>query len=281
MKRRRPKLPDFDKPPVVEVYLSVQFEPLRGFDAACMHAFWQQLNSEFPNAKYQPTLAHEIEQFGGSPGQLGIQQIQLLQIQEMQVRLALTSTDSARLIQIQADRFVHNWRKTTPDANYPRYEAIRERFESHFEVFSRVLTDRGLGSPKIDQCEVSYINHIPASGAIGGFPEAPRVFRQLQDVSEADSLPPLEDVGVRARYTLRDARNDPFARLHTLMQPATISGPEDRVFVFTLLVRGHPSEPTLNSALEFCDLGRSTIVRAFAALTTPEMHKVWGRRDAA
>jgi hypothetical protein len=49
------------------------------------------------------------------------------------------------------------------------------------------------------------------------------------------------------------------------MQPTTVTGPEDRKFLFTLLVRGRPNQPTLDSALEFCDLGRITIVRAFDA----------------
>jgi uncharacterized protein (TIGR04255 family) len=280
MRRSRSDLPDFDNPPVVEVYLSVQFEPLRDFDAGHLSVCWQELREEFPKAKNQLPLAHELEQFGTLPERPTFAQIQF-GVPELQVRLALTSIDDARLVQIQADRFVHNWRKATPDASYPRYEVIRERFENYFRMFSQTLSTHGLGQPKFDQCEVSYINHIPASEQVGGFPAAARVFRQLQDVREADSLPPLEDIGVRARYVLRDAKEDPIGRLHTLMQPVRINGPEDRVFLFTLLVRGRPAEPTLDSALEFCDLGRVTIVRAFAALTTPEMHKLWGRRDAA
>lgn len=283
MRQSRPTdLPDFDYPPVVEVYLSLQFEPIRGFDAGHQNACWEELRAEFPKAKHQPPLAHELEHFGGLPEGPAFAQIQFqLRVPEMPVRLALTSSDDARLVQIQADRFVHNWRKAAPDASYPRYEVIRERFEKHFMAFARILGTHGLGEPKIDQCEVSYINQIPATEGNGGFAGAARVFRQLQQASEAVSLPPLEDVGVRARYTLRDANGEPLGRLHTLMQPTTVTGAEDRKFLFTLLVRGRPNQPTLDSALEFCDLGRITIVRAFDALTTPEMHKLWGRRDAA
>jgi uncharacterized protein (TIGR04255 family) len=280
MRKPRPAdLPDFDDPPVVEVYLSAQFEPISGFDAGHLGACWEEFHSQFPKAKHQPVLAHELEHFGAFPISPAFQIP--LRLPDIQVRLALTSDDEAQLIQIQADRFVHNWRKIGSDAAYPRYEAIREQFETYFKTFCRILDAHNLDAPKIDQCEVSYINHIPASAERGGHAGAPRVFRQLQLMQDTEPLPETEDIGVRARYILRDENNAPFARLHTLMQPAAINGPDDRVFLFSLLVRGRPAAPTIASSFDFYDLGRSVIVRAFAALTTPEMHKAWRRRDAA
>jgi len=277
MRQPRPAdLPDFDDPPVVEVYLSVQFEPIVEFDAGRLNACWNELRSEFPRAKHQLVLGHELEQFGGAPAQ-PTPPVQLWSL-EVPVRLALTSADGARLIQIQADRFVHNWRKIAVAAPYPRYEEIRERFEAYFATFNRVLGGYGLDLPRIDQCEISYINRIPAIESRGSLAGADRVFRQLQAVQNAGDLPVLEDVGVRARYVLSSNRNDPFARLHTLMQP--LPSAEERAFLFSLLVRGRPAIPTTEGALDFFDLGRVTIVRAFAALTTPAMHKIWGRKDA-
>jgi hypothetical protein len=90
-------------------------------------------------------------------------------------------------------------RKVAPDASYPRYEVIRERFEKHFMAFARILGTHGLGAPKIDQCEVSYINQIPATEDNGGFyfePVPPRLARNT-------IIESTFEVGRRFRCTMR------------------------------------------------------------------------------
>ena len=48
-----------------------------------------------------------------------------------------------RLIQLQADRFIHNWRKVTGKEEYPRYEAIRDEFIDRWDEFCMFLGDQG------------------------------------------------------------------------------------------------------------------------------------------
>ena len=45
------------------------------------------------------------------------------------------------------------------------------------------------------------------------------------------------------------------------------------MYVFQLTARGQAGE-----SFEFLDLGRKWIVKSFAALTTPQMHRVWKRK---
>ena len=40
------------------------------------------------------------------------------------------------------------------------------------------------------------------------------------------------------------------------------------------------ADESLEATLDFFAEGREVIVRAFTDLTTPEMHKEWGRTDA-
>jgi hypothetical protein len=44
----------------------------------------------------------------------------------------------------------------------------------------------------------------------------------------------------------------------------------------TLTARGRPLASSLDGVLGFLDLGRASIVRTFAALRTPAMHREWG-----
>jgi uncharacterized protein (TIGR04255 family) len=275
-------LPDFRLPPVVEVYLSIQFEPISGFDATLMSACCSEFAATFPKVRYQQPLGHDLEVFSPSPPVLPAFQLQIGGTADISVRLALTSADGARLLQIQSDRLVHNWRRQGSETNYPRYEAIREAFEEHAKTFLGLVARSGLADPVIDQCEISYINRIEAPVDSGGYAGADRVFSQLRSTDRRDSLPRLEDLGFRARYIIEDGDHRPIGRLHTLAQPEFRDGnATPPAFRFNLMTRGRPSLPTLNSSMNFFDLGRRTIVRAFAALTTPEMHQLWGRTDVA
>jgi uncharacterized protein (TIGR04255 family) len=272
-------LPDFRNPPVVEVYLSIQFEPIFGFDATLLSAIGAEFAPLFPKMRHQQPLGHDIETFGAAPAAPQAFQFQIGGLPDINVRLALTSTDDARLLQVQSDRFVHNWRRTGGEADYPRYETIREAFEVHSRRFFGIIARARLAAPVIDQCEISYINDIEVPIEMGGYTGASRVFSQLRLPTARDSLPPLEDLGIRARYIVEDDDRRPIGRLHTLANP--VPGAKPDRFRFNLLTRGRPAAPTLDAALGFFDLGRRTIVRAFAALTTPEMHKIWGRADVA
>jgi hypothetical protein len=49
------------------------------------------------------------------------------------------------------------------------------------------------------------------------------------------------------------------------------------ILVMNLTARGEPAEPTNEGVLSFVDRGREMIVRGFASITSPEMHKVWRR----
>jgi uncharacterized protein (TIGR04255 family) len=281
MQARPAELPDFRNPPVVEVYLSIQFEPIAGFDGTLLSKCYGEFSAAFPKVRYQQPLGHDLEVFGAAVAPVRPTTLQFQIAPDLDVRLALTSEDGARLLQIQPDRLVHNWRRQGKETDYPRYESIREAFDTHTRTFFTLLARLGLPDPVIDQCEISYINNIELPPEQGGGVSASRIFSQLQAASTRDSLPELEDMGLRARYIVRDGERRAVGRLHTLTQPTYQAVNPRPAYRFNLMVRGQPSAPTLDGALAFFDLGRRSIVCAFAALTTPEMHKLWGRTDVA
>ena len=78
-------------------------------------------------------------------------------------RLWMVNDNDTRLIQVQPDRLVVNWRKVGGDDVYPRYEAIREQFTAVVDKFSAFLAEQELDELRVNQCEITYINHIPVS----------------------------------------------------------------------------------------------------------------------
>src|SRR5215211_94385 len=65
-------LPDFDRPPVIEVILSMQFATLEKLKSVHMGLLWERFRSEYPDVSEQATINAVFETFGApQPSQLG------------------------------------------------------------------------------------------------------------------------------------------------------------------------------------------------------------------
>ena len=81
------------------------------------------------------------------------------------------------MIQIQNDRFIKNWRKCGENEEYPRYaKTVKPAFERDFREFLAFLADENLGAVKVNQCEVTYVNHIVAGDGWSNWDEFDKVF---------------------------------------------------------------------------------------------------------
>jgi hypothetical protein len=60
-------LPNFSRPPISEVALSIQFASIARFQNSYVGLLWERLRNEYPNVSEQPPLAAAFETFGGAP----------------------------------------------------------------------------------------------------------------------------------------------------------------------------------------------------------------------
>ena len=185
--------------------------------------------------------------------------------------------DQTKLIQIQPDRFIHNWRKRQGDEEYPRYKVLKETLKAKLETFQTFLEREDLGTLSPNQCEVTYVNHVvlPEEKKHGHLNEI------LAPVSlqHSDSfLSSTEESRVTLRYVIKDDEGKPIGRLHIEAEPAYRISDGLPMYVLTLTARGAPLGPSVEDALKFLDIGREWVVRGFAAVTTAEMHEEWGRK---
>jgi uncharacterized protein (TIGR04255 family) len=268
---RPPDLPDFEEPPVVETVLSVQFEPLTDMRTAHLGLLWEKFRTNFPKTEERPTLERAFEQFPDTPRtRLGLQ----LQTYENPPvpRLWFVTTHGNEMIQVQPDRFIKNWRKEGPEEIYPHYEKIKASFERDFATFQEFATANDLGTPRANQCEVTYVNHILSGHGWDSFGDVDKVFSSWK--SPVDRIPgTVEDLRVHARFVIPGDDGAPVGRLHVEIQPAFRPSDNKAMYVFQLTARGQ-----MGDSFEFFDLGRRWIVKSFAALTDPRMHKVWRRK---
>jgi uncharacterized protein (TIGR04255 family) len=276
--RARPAdLPNFSRPPLYELVLSIQFpRQIRSID---LGAIWRLFRKQYPRVEEQPPLPPVYEKFGLPPQPAESPQFVLSATPEVP-RCWFIDREGNELLQVQSDRLIHNWRQNDPEATYPRYEPVRRKFEREVRRIDTFLGAEGLESIRPNQCEVSYINHIWLGENVELDDKLDQIFTVWQEAYSNDYLERIERAQFGMAYTISGERSEPFGRLHVQVQPAVVRSTFRRIIQFTLTVRGKPQNDTVESAFEWLDKGREVVVRSFAALTREAMHKMWGRTDA-
>jgi uncharacterized protein (TIGR04255 family) len=269
MPPRPADLPDYENPPLAEVALGIQLDPLPQVRAAHIGLLWERFLEEFPGLQEHPPIDMAEEDFG--PTRTRTITVQLMGLQPVP-RHWFISHDGSRVIQVQPDRFVLNWRRVHQDEPYPRYETLRGEFEHHYKTYLDFLTEQKLGVPTIRHAEVNYVNQIPVDSETQsiGLSDVLRTWRPAYG-PEAPFLSVAEEVRIVERHLLSD-QEGPYARLYVSVEPGAGSG-----ILINLTMRGRPRGTDLRATLGFFDLARDRIVRAFTAVTTDRMHTLWRR----
>jgi uncharacterized protein (TIGR04255 family) len=264
--------PSFDSPPVIETVLGLQFTPLAAFGIPHFGLYWQRIRDQYPHQQAQAALNPAEEQYGDRPPMqpFGIEFVPL-----PEVRCWFIDRTSTELIQVQRDRFIRNWRKTSESDVYPRYDALKPRFRDDWARFCTFLDEFGIGMPEVNQCEVTYINNFELGRELETYAEAHRVIRLLSPLVGREFLPDTEMVQMNASYLMPDKKG----RLHVSLQPAIRRHDAKPLLQLTLTARGRPASSKSQELLDWFDMGHEWIVRGFVDLTTREMHQLWRRRS--
>lgn len=265
-------LPDFNEPPVIETVLGVQFSPIKNFSIPHYGLYWAKIRNDYPQYTVQPALDPVIERF--EPESQPEFKIGVELVSAPEIRCWFIDRSETRLIQVQKDRFIHNWRKVKGDEVYPRYDSLKPKFKEEWQRFCEFLEEENLGTPDVNQCEVTYVNHIEIGKGWKSYGEMNTVFAYWSGKSSGEFLPEPEKVSLSTRYVMPEHKG----RLHIIMQPAIRRRDAKEVLQLNLTARGRPSSSRLEDILEWFDLGREWIVRGFTDFTTKEMHKAWGRK---
>jgi hypothetical protein len=275
MSKRPVDLPDFKRPPLSEVVLSLQFDPLDDLKTPLIGVLWERFRNRLPEIEEHLPLPQVVERFDLSVAP----KVDVVVEEKPPVpRVWFLAPEKTELIQVQQDRFIHNWRKVSGQEPYPRYESIRERFAEEVADFISFLREEKIAPITINQCEVTYVNHITPSSVWQRHGELAAVLRHWTDLPAGGFLPQAEDVALRFRYIIPDDTGKPIGRLHVAFQPAWRTTDYSPIFTMNLTARGKPLSADIESAFAFFDLGRQWIVKGFADLTTQIMQdEIWGR----
>lgn len=271
--------PEYERPPVVETILGVQFDAMPGLTNAHLGAFWASLDStEWISVMDLPPLQSQFERFSESARWVKGLQIQVSQVP--QSRLQIKNKTADRMIQVQNGRLHVNWLGDA-GGDYPRYAKVKEDFVIALEKFLKFVESARLGEFQPDQWEVTYINHIPR-GTVWYSPADWGFFKPLGAVPTIESLIEAESFTGEWHFVIPPEAG----RLHVGWQHALKNNSdqtENEIVQLTLTARGPmPSgaDPKRN-LIEGLDIGHDTIVRTFARLMSTEANTFWGLKNVA
>lgn len=255
-----PPLPDFENPPVLEVVCGVQFPAIAGLQTRHFGQFWDQCKREFPITHDAPPIPVVVGE---------VPSVELLNLPPLR-RMMMISTDNAFVVQVQEDRFNLNWRKTSADLQYPRFEKVFKRFSEMWGEFGNFVSVSSAVEIKPSHYELTYVNHIdPGETQFAAGVEA-NVLMFNWSRLEAKFLPIPRSVSAAWQFVLPANKGYLTANL----THGTRAGRE--LMVLNMACNG-PALPEF-SLTEWFDTAHEWIVRGFIDLTTASAHKRWGRK---
>ena len=249
-------LPEFRQPPLVEVAVGLMFDPLglRAIDLAHLYNQWK---SDYP----------EYEEHAAIPASPLVPGL-ILEPGIPHLRLWFVGR-GGRLIQIQRDRLIVNWRKVKETSDYPHYGVLRRELDSRFREFASFVVKQGLDEPALNSIELTYVNQVPLEDSILNLAETVSLFQ----VPSVD-LGPATEANVSLRFDASSEVGHESATLAVNVQRSVNTEPPSVILQLAC------ASPVLNmpDALTTLDRARYHVVRSFQHLTTEGMHEKWGIR---
>ena len=252
----------------------MQFRPLNQWRAVHAGLYWAEVLDKFPTTENKPPL----------PRIVGSQEQDPLTQEQMSItfgspdadlaRFWFVSADQTSLIQLQRDRFALNWRKIRDDQAYPRYDKeLRPQFIEEWTRFISFVSNRNIGNIEVDATELVYINDIPRGIGWNTGTDAIRLFSPWWGEGTDGWLPPPETVSVQGTFRLPEDRG----RLYFATQHLRRNIDNHEIVQLRLFARGKPSGNQTSDIMNWMDIGREWIVRAFSDITSKSAHELWGR----
>jgi uncharacterized protein (TIGR04255 family) len=250
----------FHQPPVVEVAIGVETGPIVGWDVPHFGAFWQTIREAFPRFQVQPALPPT----GAGAGFVS---------STFPIRCIFIDASDTKLIQVQHDRLIYNWRKIKDADAYSSYEQLKGAFLSELGKFRSFLVDMDLAPPSITRCEVTYVDHFPGGASFESLHE-PDAFSKLFRGPLKDYLAPAQPQQLGATYVLPDAGGS----VSLVLQPVLRALDQKHVSQLVTTVR-LPTGPPGADISQVLDQAHDWAVRAFLEFSSDEAKSQWGPKE--
>ncbi|HYA40557.1 MAG TPA: TIGR04255 family protein [Syntrophobacteraceae bacterium] len=264
-------LPNFENPPVIEVVCGVLYKPISAFLTPYLGLLWNEFRPEYPECREVAPLDPILEEHD----ELSRITVEIANVPPLP-RIWFIREKGNEIIQVQRDRFLHNWRKTSPKDEYPRYDYVKRIFFDRLVQLRDFLTRNELGEIDPLQYEMTYINHIPQGEGWRELGQIGEVFPDFAFRIRKRFLPEPSGINWQTTFILPEKHG----RLHARIRYVRMRETKLPMLVLELTVRGIGEDKSFQGMQAWFDLAREWIVKGFADLTGSDIQRsIWKRQN--
>lgn len=260
-KKKSEALPDYESPPVNEVVCGVTFDPLAAIKIPHYGLFWESVRKTFPLCEHALPLNRGKE----TPF-----------LEDLPLpRVWLVNDSQNSLLQLQKNCFIQNWRRIKAKDGYPRFENIYKSFKENWEKYKKFISENELGDIKVQEFELSYINHIVQGEGWEVTEDIGNIMKDMMWKKDRDFLP--SPIGIDWKTVFQFPENG--GVLAVSVRRGARRTDNTPIFVLELSARGLLSTSDADELDDWFMMAHSWIVKGFTDLTTKEIQsEIWKRK---
>jgi uncharacterized protein (TIGR04255 family) len=254
-------------PPITEVVLGVQFQPIPTLSTAHLGWFWSTLREEYPHPEdirpVEPAVYQDTLQYGVNPDfELGFMPVSC--------RIRARSEDRNRIIQIQNGWFLVNWAKRK-DSVYPGFKSVQADFVANFNRFSQFIETAVGVVPVPNLWELTYIDHVE-EGMLWQSPlDFHKVFPGLLGNMQAASARPE---AMQGNWSFKLQKVVGRLDFHVKSAMSTTTTPK-KLLVMQATARGPIGNPDVMAVADSIDAAHEGVTSTFEEMASAEALKFW------
>lgn len=256
--------PSFKSPPLNEVSIGLQFEPLTNLRIPHIGLFWEYVRKELPLTEHaQPILGKDQTLRSDPTTGLPLPRVWFIDRTE------------SKLMQLQTDRYNYNWRAREGADPYPHFEQIIADFARYWDALEKFLADSDIGVIRPIVCELSYINIFEQGKEWTSIENLGNIFRDFPWTDQGERfLPHPKTLSWAASFPLPDDRG----ALNVRLSPGKRVIDNQVVLQLDMAATNDVVGQTRESIMAWYRLAHEWIVKGFVDLTQAEIQKrIWER----
>ena len=251
----------YETPPIDEIVCGMRFNSIKELRSVHFGILWQKFKADFPKVEDQilvtPVPSEELK----NPDRPRLPRVWFIK------------KNDNELVQIQRNRFLHNWRKRQPDNEYPGYGKVIENFERYLSRFQEFLVEENLGNLVVRQYELTYIDLISKGQGWHNLGDLKKVFPNLVSLTGQSILSTdVRDINWQTLLGLSNNLGQVKLAIRTAERVS------DKQALLHIEFNAHsdgPYEPMRG----WFDAAHNEIIKLFSDLVSDEIQdNLWGRR---
>ena len=256
----------FENPPINEIIIGLYFEsPINELRTEHIGLLWSKWRDKLPTVEQRPSIITDLHP-----------RVTISNETDLLERFWFVSDDSARLVQIQRDAFIHNGRRI--DSDYPKYsEQMKPNFDHYYSMFESFVENEVRESmPKIRTCELTYIDTIDTCEYWGGAHDTAKVIPSLTESLRIFSDKPAIAINNSSLFKLNSNTNLRLA----IQTTSSTNGSEESRLVIELRAQGFMGGVQKSATESWFTDAHESIISWFVSLTSDEIQRNYWKRRA-